>query len=98
VGRGHPPSKDHLRISRCPTRPSTPDPHATPNLPFGGAWTFDIAPDANGSNLRITEDGEVYNVIFRFMARYIFGHHASIETYLKDLGAKFHQEVQWDKN
>jgi hypothetical protein len=71
---------------------------ATPNLPFGGTWTFDIAPEANGSALQITEDGEVYNVIFRFIARYIFGHHASIETYLKDLGAKFHQEVQWDKN
>jgi hypothetical protein len=64
------------------------------NLPFGGTWTFDIAPTADGgSELRIREDGEVYNIIFRFMARYIFGHTATIETYLNDLGAKFGQPV-----
>ena len=58
-------------------------------LPFGGTWTFEIAPDGGGSELRISEDGEIYNVIFRFMARFIFGYTGSIETYLRDLGAKF---------
>ncbi len=60
-------------------------------LPFGGAWTFEISPAPGGSELRITEDGEVYNVIFRFMARFFFGYTASIEGYLRDLGAKFGQ-------
>ncbi len=61
-------------------------------LPFGGAWTFDIAPSpGGGSELRITEDGEIYNVIFRFLARFFFGYTASIETYLRDLGVKFGQ-------
>jgi hypothetical protein len=65
------------------------------NLPFGGTWTFDIAPaQGGGSELRIAEDGEVYNVIFRFMARFIFGYYGSIEGYLKDLGAKFGQPVE----
>ena len=63
-------------------------------LPFGGAWTFDITPQGSGSELRITEDGEVYNVIFRFMARFIFGYTTTIETYLKDLGVKFGQPVE----
>jgi hypothetical protein len=64
------------------------------NLPFGGTWTFDIAPTADGgSELRIREDGEIYNVIFRFMARFFFGYTSSIESYLKDLGAKFGQPV-----
>jgi hypothetical protein len=68
---------------------------ADKGLPFGGTWTFDIAPAAGGgSELRVTEDGEVYNVIFRFMARFLFGHYASIETYLRDLGAKFGQAVE----
>jgi hypothetical protein len=59
-------------------------------LPFGGTWTFQIAPLAQGgSDLRIDEDGEIYNVIFRFMARFIFGYTASIEGYLRDLGVKF---------
>jgi hypothetical protein len=64
------------------------------SLPFGGTWTFDISPAADGgSELSIREDGEVYNVIFRFMARFIFGYTGTIETYLHDLGAKFGQPV-----
>jgi uncharacterized protein YndB with AHSA1/START domain len=58
---------------------------ADPDLPFGGAWTYEIAPTADGSTLRITEHGEVYNPIFRFMARFVFGHEKSIATYLGDL-------------
>jgi hypothetical protein len=65
------------------------------NLPFGGTWTFDISPVAGGgSELRIREDGEIYNPLFRFMARFVFGYTGSIETYLKDLGAKFGQPVE----
>ncbi len=64
-------------------------------LPFGGTWSFDIAPAAGGeSDLRVTEDGEVYNPIFRFMARFVFGYTASIEGYLRDLGTKFGQTVR----
>ena len=58
-------------------------------------WTFEIAPvSGGGAELRITEDGEIYNVIFRFMARFVFGYTASIERYLRDLGAKFGQGVE----
>jgi Polyketide cyclase / dehydrase and lipid transport len=66
---------------------------AQPGLPFGGTWTFDISPAPGGSDLRITEDGEIYNVLFRFMARFVLGYHGSIEQYLRDLGAKFVQPV-----
>jgi hypothetical protein len=63
---------------------------ADDKLPFGGAWTFDIAPGpGGGADLRITEEGEIYNVIFRFMARFFFGYTASIEGYLRDLAVKF---------
>jgi hypothetical protein len=62
---------------------------AEKTLPYGGTWTIEIAPAEDGSRVRITEDGEVYNSIFRFIARFIFGHTATIEGFLRDLGAKF---------
>ena len=55
---------------------------------FGGTWTYKIAPAPGGSNLTITEDGEVYNVIFRFMSRFVFGHHATMDKYLEHVQAK----------
>jgi hypothetical protein len=67
---------------------------ADKKLPFGGIWTLDIAPEGDGSSLRITEDGEVYNVFFRFLSRFVFGHTGTIETHLRDLGRKFGETVQ----
>jgi uncharacterized protein YndB with AHSA1/START domain len=62
---------------------------ADDKLPFGGSWTYEISPTDDGSILTITEDGEIYNPFFRFMARFIFGYHATMEAYLKSLGQKF---------
>jgi uncharacterized protein YndB with AHSA1/START domain len=67
---------------------------AGPNLPFGGTWTYEIAPVEGGSRLTITENGEIYNPIFRFMARFFLGYTATIETYLRSLGKKFSETVQ----
>lgn len=58
---------------------------ADPSLPFGGSWTFEIDSLPEGSRLRITENGEVYNPIFRFASRFVLGHHATIDQYLADL-------------
>ena len=56
------------------------------DLPFGGTWTYELTPQDGGTSLRITEDGEVYNPIYRFMSRFVFGHHATMKKYLDDLG------------
>ena len=58
---------------------------ADPKLPFGGQWVFDISPSGAGSSVTITEQGEVYNPLFRFMSRFVFGHARTIERYLRDL-------------
>ena len=58
-----------------------------PSLPFGGTWTYRIVPVQGGSQLSITEDGEVYNVMFRFMARFVFGHTATIDGFIRHLQA-----------
>jgi hypothetical protein len=53
-----------------------------PDQPFGGTWTWEIAPAPGGSRLTITERGEIYNPIFRFMARLIFGYTGTMESCL----------------
>lgn len=58
---------------------------ADPALPFGGRWTLELADAPGGTRLRITEDGEVYNPVFRFASKYVFGHDATIEAFLADL-------------
>lgn len=60
---------------------------ADPELPFGGTWTFELEEGGEGTRLRITEDGEVYNPIFRFLSRFVFGHDGGIERFLADVGA-----------
>jgi hypothetical protein len=55
------------------------------DLAFGGTWTYWIAPAPGGSDLTITENGEVYNVIFRFMARFVFGYHATMDGFIRNL-------------
>ncbi|HUK18558.1 MAG TPA: hypothetical protein VLW65_19185 [Bryobacteraceae bacterium] len=67
---------------------------AEPGLPYGGTWTFEIAPAGEGADLRIHEDGEVYNVIFRFLSRFVFGYYGSIEGFLRNLGVKLGEPVR----
>lgn len=59
-----------------------------PDGAFGGTWTYVLVPDAGGTLLTITEDGEVYNPIFRFLSRFVFSQTATIEEYLDDLGRR----------
>jgi Polyketide cyclase / dehydrase and lipid transport len=66
---------------------------ADPKLPFGGSWTHEIVPTGDGCVLTITERGEVYNPVFRFMSRFVFGHTATLEKYLAALGKNHGEEV-----
>jgi uncharacterized protein YndB with AHSA1/START domain len=58
---------------------------ADTSLAFGGSWTYVLTPAGSGTNLAITEHGEVYNPLFRFMSHFVFGHTATMEAYLRDL-------------
>lgn len=56
------------------------------DLGYFGSWTYDLTPAEDGSTrIRITEDGEVPNIFFRFMSRFVFGHTSSMEAYLRAL-------------
>ena len=58
------------------------------DLGYAGSWTFVFAPSGQGTLLTITENGEVSNVLFRFMSRYFFSQTATIEAYLTALARR----------
>ena len=58
-------------------------------LPFGGSWTYTLEPDGQGTSLNITENGEIYNPLFRFVSRYITGHSATLKKYASDMERSF---------
>jgi Polyketide cyclase / dehydrase and lipid transport len=64
------------------------------DLPFGGTWTFDVAPAPDGSTLRITENGYVSNPFFRFIARYFIGYTSEMNKYLTGLAQHFGEKPQ----
>lgn len=66
---------------------------ADKNLPFGGSWEYRLQPDGAGATtVTIVERGSVYNPIFRFVSRFLMGHTATIDKYLRALGRKFGSE------
>jgi hypothetical protein len=62
---------------------------ADPDQPFGGTWTFELTRAGAGTRVTITERGEVYNPIFRFLSRFVFGHTATLESCLLALERKW---------
>lgn len=59
------------------------------DLGYSGKWIYAFAAENGGTRVTITEDGEVSNVLFRFMSRYIFGHTATLDGYLSSLAKRF---------
>jgi hypothetical protein len=66
---------------------------ADPKLPFGGSWTYEVAAADGRTVLRITERGEVYNPIFRFVSHFFMSQTKTMEDYLNALGKKFGETV-----
>ncbi|RHX81385.1 LIC10604 family protein [Leptospira yasudae] len=50
--------------------------------PFGGSWTFELSAAEGGTKLKITENGKVFSPVFRFFSKFVFGHTATIDSYL----------------
>jgi hypothetical protein len=59
---------------------------------FGGTWTVVTAPAPEGTTLSITENGWVANPIFRFVSRYVIGHHATMDGTLKTVARELGEE------
>jgi len=61
---------------------------ADKGLPFGGMWILDISPTAEGCRLNITERGEIYNPVFRFVARFVLGYQRTLDAYLRNVSRR----------
>jgi uncharacterized protein YndB with AHSA1/START domain len=61
---------------------------ADTGIPFGGTWTYELSADGAGTRIRVTEDGEIYNPLFRFVARFLIGYHGTLDAYLEALEAR----------
>ena len=59
------------------------------DLGYAGQWTYMFTPENGGTRVTIREDGEVSNVLFRFMSRYLFGQTSTIDSYLTSLAKHF---------
>ena len=66
---------------------------ADKGLPYGGTWTYELAPDGTGTRLTITERGEVYNPLFRFISRFVIGYTGTMNGVLRALGTKHGETV-----
>jgi hypothetical protein len=60
---------------------------ADETLPFGGSWTWELRPEGAGTRVAITERGEVYNPVFRFISRFLMSQTATMEKVLRELSA-----------
>lgn len=55
---------------------------------FGGTWTYQIRKVDGGTELSITEDGFIDNVLFRFLAHFVFGYEGTMRRYHADLAKR----------
>lgn len=54
---------------------------------FSGRWTFELAPDGDGTRLTLTEDGHLENPFCRTMV-HVMGPGRYVDMYLRGLAAK----------
>jgi hypothetical protein len=55
------------------------------DLPYSGTWTYSLESRDGLTVVKITEEGEVSNPVFRFVSRFILGHTATLDQYLRAL-------------
>jgi uncharacterized protein YndB with AHSA1/START domain len=71
---------------------------ADDSLPYGGTWTYRVEPEASGCMVSVTEDGFVKPVIFRTLARFVFGYHATMESALRGLAQALGESVTIERS
>ena len=57
------------------------------------SWEFELQPTKNGSELRVTESGDIPNPFKRFVSKYLMGHFRAIDNYERALALRFDEPV-----
>lgn len=65
---------------------------ADSTLPFGGRWVYSLEAAGGGTRLTITEEGEVYHPVFRFVSHFLLDQAATIEGVMRGLASHFGEE------
>lgn len=65
---------------------------ADSTLPFGGRWVYTLSATDGGTRLTITEEGKVFNPIFRFVSHFFLDQAATIEGVMQGLASHFGEE------
>ena len=68
------------------------------DLGYSGQWTYTLVAENGGTRVTIREDGEISNVLFRFMSRYFFGETATLDSYLTSLAKHFGEDARPQSN
>jgi uncharacterized protein YndB with AHSA1/START domain len=63
-------------------------------MPFGGTWTYELAPSGEGTRLTISEAGFIRNPVFRVMSRIAFPPTATMDAYLRALAAELGENAE----
>lgn len=63
-------------------------------LPFGGTWTWYLRDVQDGCEVTLTENGFITNPVFRVIAHFVLGYSRTLETYLRNLGARFGETTE----
>ncbi len=61
---------------------------ADEGLPFGGTWMYELEPSGAGTLVTITENGEIYSPVYRFVSRFFLGYEDTLLAYLDALQSK----------
>jgi hypothetical protein len=67
---------------------------ASENVPYSATWTYLLRADGGHTVVRIREDGEVYNPVFRFVSRFVIGQTRTMDAYLRALGKATGENVE----
>ncbi len=62
---------------------------ADEGLPFGGVWVYRLERSGSETRVTITENGQIYSPVYRFVSQFILGYEGSLERYLGALVDRF---------